>query len=295
MHKAIIPVALVLALAQASAQTMDYAKTTETTVSLGHGLYAIIAANPDPTSGIGDTTVAVGSDGLIVVDSQFAQLYGMLKAKITAISPLPVRYVINTHSHGDHSGGNAAFARDGAIIVAHENALKVMAAARNAEKDSLPTKTYSGQGSEISIPGQRAQLAHPAPAHTSGDTIVIWPAANVISTGDTMHRPGYPNIDTANGGNIDGMIAAADFIIAHCDANTKIVPGHGGVTDRAGAIAYRAMLVTARDRIARAKAQGMSEDQVAKANLLADLDTYWRIPGSSASERFPVNVYRGLK
>jgi cyclase len=295
MRKFVIQVGLALALGPATAQTMDYAKTTETTVNLGHGLYAIIATNPDPSSGIGDTTVAVGSDALIVVDIQFAQLYDMLKSRITSVSPLPVKYVINTHSHGDHSGGNSAFAKDGAIIVAHENALKAMMAARNTPKEALPTQTYSGQGTEIGIPGQKAELVHPDPAHTSGDTIVLWPAANVISTGDVMHKPGYPNIDTANGGNIGGMIAAANFVIAHCDANTKIVPGHGDVTDRKGATEYRDMLVIARDRIANAKAHGMSEDQVAKANLLADLDKYWKIPGNGASERFPVNVYRGLR
>ena len=295
MRKFLIPAALALVLGSVPAHPMDYAKTTETTVSLGHGLYAIIASNPDPSSGIGDTTVAVGRDGLIVVDTQFAQLYDMLKSKIAAISPLPVKYVINSHYHGDHSGGNAAFAKDEAVIVAHENALKAMRAATNTPKEALPAKTYSGQGTQISIPGQKAELIHPDPAHTSGDTIVIWPAANVISTGDVMHRPGYPNIDNANGGSIDGMIAAANLVIAHCDANTKIIPGHGGITDRAGAIEYRNMLVTARDRIAKAKAGGMSEDQVAKANLLADLDKYWKIPGSGASERFPINVYRGLK
>src|SRR5471032_51086 len=120
--------ALVPAAAQ---QSMDYAKTTEQTVDLGHGLYAIIATNPDPSSGIGDTTVAVGSDGLIVVDTQFDQIYGMLKGKIAAISPLPVKYVINTHSHGDHTGGNAAFGKAGAVIVGHANVLKAMAAAKN--------------------------------------------------------------------------------------------------------------------------------------------------------------------
>jgi len=284
-----------LTLGLAPADAMDYAKTTETTVNLGHGLYAIIATNPDPSSGIGDTTVAVGRDGLIVVDTQFAQLHDMLKARITAISPLPVKYAINTHFHGDHSGGNGPFAKDGAIIVAHENALKAMEAGKNTPKEALPARTYSGHATEISIPGQKAELLHPDPAHTSGDTIVVWRAADVISTGDIMHKPGYPNIDNANGGSIDGMIAAANFVIAHCGPNTKIVPGHGDVTDRAGAVEYRNMLVTARDRIAKAKTQGMSEDQVAKANLLADLDKYWKIPGNGASERFPINVYRGLK
>ena len=294
---ALLAAAGALALLPAAAQqTMDYAKTTEQTVDLGHGLYAIIATNPDPSSGIGDTTVAVGSSGLIVVDSQFDQLHAMLKAKIAAISPLPVKYVINTHAHGDHSGGNAAFAKEGAIIFAHANVLKAMAAAKNTPKQALPVQTYSGPGTEVSIPGQKAELVHPdLPAHTDGDTIVFWPAADVISTGDTMHYPGYPNIDTASGGGIDGMIAAADFIIQHADAKTKIVPGHGEVIDRTKAMRYRAMLKTARDRVAAAKAKGMSEDQVEKANLLADLDKFWKIPGNGASERFPINVYRGLK
>jgi glyoxylase-like metal-dependent hydrolase (beta-lactamase superfamily II) len=279
----------------AAQQAMDYAKTTEQTVDLGHGLYAIIATNPNPASGIGNTTVAVGSDGLIVVDSQFDQLHAMLKAQIAAISPLPVKYVINTHAHGDHSGGNAAFAKDGAIIFAHENVLKRMRAAKGTAKGALPVQTYSGQGTEVKVAGQTAELVHVENAHTDGDTVVFWPAANLISTGDIVHKPGYPNIDTNGGGGIDGIIAATNFIIAHSDARTKIVPGHGDVTDRKGAIAYRDMLIKARARIAGAKAKGMSEDQVAKADLLADLDKYWKIDGSGASEHFPVNVYRSLK
>jgi cyclase len=279
----------------AVAQTMDFAKTTEKTVDLGHGLSAIIATNPDPSSGIGNTTVAVGSDGLIVVDTQFEQLYPMLKAKIAALSPLPVRYVINTHFHGDHSGGNAAFAHDGAIIMAHENVLKRLRDAKGTPSGALPVQTYSGQGTEVKVAGQTAELVHVENGHTDGDTVVFWPAANVISTGDITHKPGYPNIDTTSGGGIDGMIAATDFIIARSDAKTKIVPGHGDVTDKKGITAYRNMLVTARARIAKAKASGMSEDQVAKANLLPDLDKYWKIPGNGASERFPINVYRSIR
>lgn len=294
---ALLAACAALALSPAAAQqSMDYAKTTEQTVDLGHGLYAIIATNPDPSSGIGDTTVAVGADGLIVVDSQFEQLHAMLKAKIAAISPLPVRYVINTHAHGDHAGGNAGFAREGAIVFAHQNVQTAMAGARGAVKQALPVQTYAGQGTEVKVGGQKAELVHPdVPAHTNGDTIVFWPVADVISAGDTVHYPGYPNIDTASGGSIDGMIAAVDFIIAHADAGTKIVPGHGDVINRAQVIRYRTMLKTARDRIAAARAKGMSEDQVAKANLLADLDKFWKIQGNGASERFPINVYRGLK
>ena len=139
-----------------------------------------------------------------------------------------------------------------------------------------------------------ADLLHPAPAHTDGDTIVIFKAANVISTGDIVGSATYPYIDVASGGHIGGMIAAASLVIAHANAETKIVPGHGPVTDRDGVIAYRTMLQTARDRIAKAKASGMTEDQVANGNLLADLDVKWKPPGNQPS-RFPRQVYESVK
>ena len=115
----------------------------------------------------------------------------------------------------------------------------------------------------MKVGGQTAELVHFENAHTDGDTFVFWPAANVISTGDIVSSASYPNIDVATGGGIDGMIAGTDFVIAHADDKTKIVPGHGPVTDKKGVIAYRAMLKTARDRIAAAKKKGMSEDDVA--------------------------------
>jgi glyoxylase-like metal-dependent hydrolase (beta-lactamase superfamily II) len=133
---------------------------------------------------------------------------------------------------------------------------------------------------------------HLANVHTDGDTVVFWPDANVISTGDIVSSASYPNIDVAVGGGIDGMIAGTDFVIAHSDAKTKIVPGHGPVTDKGGVIAYRKMLKTARDLIAKAKAKGMTEDQVAKADILADLNKKW-LPQGNAS-RFPILVYRSV-
>lgn len=157
-------------------------------------------------------------------------------------------------------------------------------------------QTYSGQGTEVKIPGQRAELVHLPNVHTDSDTIVFWPDADVISTSDIVSSASYPNIDVAVGGGIDGMIAGADFIIAHAGAKTKIVPGHGPVTDKKGVIAYRKMLKTARDRIAKAKAKakGMTEDQVAKADLLADLDKKWLPPGNAMASRFPILVYRSV-
>jgi glyoxylase-like metal-dependent hydrolase (beta-lactamase superfamily II) len=307
MIRAAIPALLLVGTVTAMAQPApapapaapDYSKVEEVSTDLGKGLYAITGSG-------GNTTVAVGSKGLIVVDTQYAPLYDKLRAKITSISPKPILYVVNTHYHADHTSGNAAFHQNnsGVVLVAHPQVLERMrnpaprpdgspGAAVPAE--ALPTAPYSGNGTTLDVGGQTAQLTHPAPAHTDGDTILIFPGADVISTGDIVSSSTYPNIDVAAGGGIDGMIAGTDFVIAHADANTKIVPGHGHVMNKAEVQTYRDMLKTARDRIAKAKAGGMTEDQVAKAGLLADLDKTWLAPGNPLVVRFPINVYRSVK
>jgi cyclase len=284
-------------LAGASAQQgPDFSKTVIQATDLGHGLTALAGTG-------GNITVAVGSDAIIMVDTEYAPLHDKIKAKVTELSPLPIKYVIDTHYHGDHTGGNEAFAKDGAILVAHANVAKRMASpppgangqpGTPAPKDALPVQSYDGQGTEVKIAGQRAELVHLANAHTDGDTIVFWPDADVISTGDIVSSASYPNIDVAVGGGIDGMITATDFIIAHADAKTKIVPGHGPVTDKKGVIAYRAMLKSARDIVAKAKAKGMTEDQVQKADLLAPLNKTWLAAGSATPPRFQLLVYRSV-
>ena len=289
-----------LALTPAMAQrSFDYSKVEEKAVDLGHGVFGIIPTSDDPAMAIGCTTIAVGSDGIIVVDTQFPALYDKIRAAIRQISPLPVRFVINTHAHGDHTGANANFAKEGAIIVAHENVLKTMshpATGAPVPRDAWPVQTYSGQGTEVKVAGQRVELVHVENAHTDGDTIVFFPDADVIATGDTMHRPGYPSVDAPGSGNsTDGMIAAAAFTVDHSDAKTRIVPGHGQVMDKAGAKSFRDMLVTARAILRKDIARGMSEDQVVAARPLAALDKVWLLKGNGASGRFLVNYYRLVK
>jgi glyoxylase-like metal-dependent hydrolase (beta-lactamase superfamily II) len=162
-----------------------------------------------------------------------------------------------------------------------------------APDDAIPKQTYSGEGTQLKVGGVTADLHHLPPAHTDGDTVIIWPGADVISTGDIVSSASYPNIDVAVGGGIDGMISGAGWVIDHSDANTKIVPGHGPVTDKNGVTAYRTMLQTVRDRIAKAKAAGQTEDQVATGTLLADIDAKWK-PGTAPS-RFPRLVYESIK
>ena len=270
----------------------------EQIVEVGGGIYVVTAL-------LNNTTVAVGRDALIVVDNQFTPRYQKIMEKIRVLSDKPIRFLINTHYHYDHTGGNAQFRQNGADIVAHANVVERL---RNpppdpvtgkpnvsAPPDALPNAPYTGNGTTIRIDGVTAELVHPAvSAHTDGDSIVVFKKANMIATNDIAGNH-YPNIDVAVGGGIDGTIKAVDSIIGMMNDATKVVPGHGPVLSKADIVAFRAMLQTSRDRIAKAKASGMTEGQVLDANLLADLDNPWKFPGVNASSaRFPLNVYRSL-
>src|SRR4029450_2728263 len=183
----------------------------------------------------------------------------MLKAAIAAVTPQPVRFLVNTHYHRDHVGGNVPFSKDGAVVVAHENVRKRLAEGTTmavpevkytpAPEEALPAITHK-EGMTLQVQGRTAQLKHPVNAHTDGDTYVYFADANVLSTGDTVTIGRYPNIDFANGGSINGLIATADAYLSITDDNTKIVPGHGPLATKAQLAEYRAMLATARDRMA---------------------------------------------
>jgi glyoxylase-like metal-dependent hydrolase (beta-lactamase superfamily II) len=272
--------------------TPDYSKVQEAEIDLGHGFYALRGVG-------GTTTVAVGRDGVIVVDSQVAQVSDQLRAKIASLSNKPIKYVVNTHYHADHAGGDAAFRNAGATIMAHENVVTRMlhpvpeatgVSLPPSSPDGIPNASYSGENGVVKIDGVTANLYHVAPAHTDGDTVVIFPEADVISAGAIVTSASFPNFEIAVGGNIDGMIAAADFVIANCNAATKVVPASGPITDKDGVIEYRNMLQTARDRIARDKTAGMTEQQVVDADPLTDLEARWK-PKAGSSAHFISIIY----
>jgi glyoxylase-like metal-dependent hydrolase (beta-lactamase superfamily II) len=250
----------------------------------------------------GNITVAVATDGIIMVDGQFAPLHDKIKSAIAVISNLPIKYLINTHYHGDHTGGNESFAKDGAIIVAQINVRNRLAAGTTngltgaktppAPQGALPSDTYTNF-SKIRLRGRVANLRHIENAHTDGDTYVWFKTANVLSTGDTFTNGRYPNIDFANGGNIKGMIAATDAYLKLTNAKTRIVPGHGPLADKAVLTEYRAMLATARDRMAKLVKDGKSEDDVIAAKPFADLDAKWA-PTELASKNFIRVMYHSL-
>jgi glyoxylase-like metal-dependent hydrolase (beta-lactamase superfamily II) len=301
MHWAAFATAMLLggaAIAQQAppaAPPVDFSKVEIKTTDLGDKVYMLEGQG-------GNMTVAVGDDGIIMVDGEFAPLHDKIKAAIATVSLLPIKYLINTHFHGDHSGGNEPFAKDGAVIVADPNVKARPAAGTTngltgakvppAPADALPTKTYNNS-TRIVLKGRVAELKHIANAHTDGDIYIRFKTANVLSTGDTFTNGRYPNIDFANGGNIKGMIAATVVYLKLVNDKTRIVPGHGPIADRAALMDYRTMLITARDRMAKLVKDGKHEDEVIAAKPFADLDTK-SAPTELAAKNFVRVVYHSL-
>ena len=210
---------------------------------------------------------------------------------------------MNTHFHGDHTGGNAGFANDGAVITAQANVRKRLAEGTTngltggktppVTGAGLPTNIYTDEMT-LKVAGRTADLKYIANAHTDGDTYVYWPEANVLSTGDTFATGRYPNIDFANGGNIKGLIEACDRYLKLVDDQSKIVPGHGFLATKADLVNYRAMLVDARDRMAKLIADGKTEADAIAAKPFADYDKKLGV-NDQASQNFIRVVYHSLK
>jgi cyclase len=282
----------------AQAQQPDFSKVEIKAIDLGHNTYMLEGLG-------GNITVAVGSDGIIMVDTQFAPLHDKIKAAIAKISPLAVKYVINTHYHGDHTGGNALFHKEGATIVAQDNIrVRLAAGTTNGltggktpplEADGLPTDTYQVGDKKIEVGGRVAEIKHVINAHTDGDSWVYFPDANVLALGDTFTR-NYPNIDWANGGGIDGMILANERYLKAANDTTKIVPGHGPLATKVNLQEFHDMLVTARDRVKKLFDEGKTEQEVLAADPLAELSKKWAAQqGLGTGPTFTRNVYNSFR
>jgi cyclase len=277
---------------------VDWAKVEIKTIDLGNQTYMLEGRG-------GNITMAVGSDAIIMVDGQFAPLSEKIKAAIKAISPLPIKYLVNTHFHGDHTGGNENFAKAGAVIVAHDNIRVRLAAgtivgltgAKNPPRpaEALPKQTYFSGSITLEVSGRKAQLTHIANAHTDGDTWVHFADANVLATGDTFNNlKRYQNIDFANGGDVRGMIRALDTYLKVANDSTRIVPGHGPLASKADLAVFRAMLVTSHDRIKKLVDEGKTEQEVVALAPLADLDATWANNPQHATGHTR-NVYHSFK
>lgn len=292
---------------------VDFAAATIEVLPVSGNVYMLVGP-------IGNSAVQIGDDGVLVVDSQFAELSDKILAAIRTLSSKPLRYVVNTHAHPDHTGGNEPIARAGititggnvagtiadagvgAAILAHENVLLAM-----TERDppapsaALPTDTYFVDQKDLYFNGEAVLLMHQPAAHTNGDTLVHFRGSDVIVAGDLFVTTTYPLIDEAASGTIDGIIAALNRIIkiavpaGKAENGTLIVPGHGRLCDEADVVHYRDMLTIIRDRIAAMIAEGMTLAQVQAAQPTRDYDGRWgATSGFWTTEQFVAAVYRNL-
>jgi cyclase len=262
-----------------------------------------ISSNFSTLDGQGGTIgVLYGPDGIFMVDDQFAPLSEKIVAAIKQISPSPIKYLVNTHVHGDHTGGNENFGKMGVTILARENLRNRLAHPSPAANGTpgvptpaagLPVITYNNQ-IVFHMNGEDIQLIPIAAAHTDGDTMVRLVNNDVIMTGDFYRSIQYPNIDRANGGSLNGMIDGLGQVIARSGPNTKIIPGHGPTVDRNAVTMHRDMILVVRDRIQKLVDQGKTQDDVLAAKPTADYDA--KVPNSAeTTQRFVTQVYAELK
>lgn len=231
----------------------------------------------------GNLGVFVAEDGVFLVDDQFAPLTERIRAEIATLTTAPVRFVINTHFHGDHTGGNENLGRAGALIVAHENVRRTLAQPHFIEMiqtrfpafgvDALPVITFQ-ESMTFHLGGEQIDIYHAPPSHTDGDSIIFFRESDVIHMGDIYRTRGQPIFDRNNGGSYEGLIAASDFVLGLVGEDTKIIPGHGVVSTRADLQAVRDIMATVRDRIAAGISAGQTMEEVVAADPSAGFG--WR-------------------
>ena len=248
----------------------------------------------------GNIGVSAGEDGVYIIDDQFAELTDKIKAAISEISDKPIKFVINTHWHFDHTGGNENFGKTDSTIIAHDNVYKrmkgggyVQAADQNFEpapKDALPVITFNDTLT-LHLNNEEARVFHVKNAHTDGDGVIWFEKSNVIHMGDTFFNGVYPFIDHDSDGSLNGIIAAADMVLNMIDDGTQVIPGHGPVTDKAGLKAYRDMCVAIKEAVQKMKQDGMSVEEIIAANPSADFDENWNAWGTIWKNRFIAAVY----
>ncbi|MFI2811297.1 MBL fold metallo-hydrolase [Microbulbifer sp. M83] len=229
----------------------------------------------------GNIAVFSGEDGVFMVDDQYAPLTERIGAAVAAISDKPVRFVVNTHWHGDHTGGNENFGEAGALVVAHENVRKRMSTEQfmtlfdrkvpASPAEALPVITFT-DATTFHWNGEDVHVQHVDPAHTDGDSIVHFRNANVIHMGDTFFNGSYPFIDLSSGGSVDGVVAAMDNVLSLANDSTRIIPGHGPLSNKAELKAQRDLLVKLRNQIQALVDQGMSREEVIAAQPTREYD-----------------------
>jgi glyoxylase-like metal-dependent hydrolase (beta-lactamase superfamily II) len=279
----------------ASAQQTDLSKVEIKTTKIADDFYTLEGQG-------GTISVLTGPDGVLLVDSQFAPLTDKLVAAIKTVSDQPIRFLVNTHLHGDHTGGNENFAKLGALIFSRDQLRERLAhpapgpdgrAGSPAVPKALPVVTYDNDVT-IHVNGEDVKLLPIRAAHTDGDTLISFPRHDILAVGDYIRTLGYPRIDLANGGSMKGLLAAFEQTIRLAGPATKIIPGHGAITDRSGVAAQRDLVLKVRDKIRPLVKKGKSVEEVIAAKPTAEFDA--TVPsGAQTSEQFIRWLYAEIK
>ncbi|MCP3904974.1 MAG: MBL fold metallo-hydrolase [Planctomycetes bacterium] len=282
--------------AGATAINQDFDDVTIKPTRVADGIYMLEGRG-------GNIGVCAGADGVFMIDDQFAPLTDKILAAVGTISDAPVKFVVNTHWHGDHTGGNENLGEGGAVIVAHENVRKRMSSEQFTKvfdrrtppspKGALPVVTFA-DAVTFHWNDEELHVFHVAHAHTDGDSIIHMKKANVVHMGDILFNGMYPYIDVSAGGSIEGVIAAVDRVLRFCNEHTRLIPGHGPLATPDDLRRYRAMLVNARGRIGRLVADGVSRDAVVAARPTRSLDDEWG-GGFMKPDMWVGLVYDGMK
>jgi len=293
-------------------QGIDYAKIEILTEKIAPNLYILSgSAGADPAhedAAGGRIGVLAGPDGIFMVDSQYAQLTDKVLAAIRKISPEPIRFLVNTHVHGDHTAGNANFVKMGALLLAREELREELSrppananAAPARDPARLPVVTYGmGDPVKLRLNGEVVDLIPVRAAHTGGDTMIRFENADAIMIGDFYRNYGYPFIDTNNGGTLKGALEALDLTMKLAGPNTKLIPGHGTFINRTDIVPYRDMILAVQAKVQQMINQGKSEQEVLAAKVTAPYDA--KVPGGllpagsgTSADRFVAMVYSQLK
>ncbi len=294
MKNTLVALALAALSFGALAQQRNFDAVQIKTTKVADGIYMLEGEG-------GNIGVSAGEDGVFLIDDQFAPLTPKITTAVRAISDKPIRFLINTHWHGDHVGGNENFGKAGVVIVAHDNVYKRMSVGgaiqllkqnyAPAPKAALPVISFS-ETATFHLNGDDVTSIHLPPAHTDGDSLVRFAKANVIHSGDVFAAYRYPFIDVESGGSVKGVLRAIDRLLPMLDDDTKLIPGHGGLSGKKDVLAYRKMIATVVGRIEPMARSGKTLQQVLAAKPTREFDEEWgkfRKP-----DAFVEIVYNGL-
>ncbi|MDC9503630.1 MULTISPECIES: MBL fold metallo-hydrolase [unclassified Pseudoalteromonas] len=241
----------------------------------------------------GNIAASAGEDGIYIIDDQFAKLSNDIKKTISDLKPGSAEFVINTHHHGDHTGGNENFAKAGAHVIAHDNVHKRLEEKHGANSDYLPRISF-GHDLKLHFNNEHAHVVHYAHAHTDGDSVIFFNNDNIVHMGDIYFNFGsLPFVDVDSGGSVDGILAAVNDVIKQIDERTIVIPGHGPVSDRSGLETYAKLVKKAKDLMLKAMQNNASLEQVLKADPLAELGLEYA--GWLPKEKVTTLFYRSLK